>query len=87
MTNERQRIKVKEWIIDKAQETAGRYNCYIDYLRNEDGMALVEDGYLTVTVEEVIKETEKAVQVRLETGGVLGSVNGWKVWIPKSQIA
>ena len=86
MTNMQQWIKVKEWIIDKAQETAGAYNCYIDYKRDDEGLRLVEDGFLTVYVEEVLKETEKAVQVRLATGSVVGSCKGWRVWIPKSQM-
>lgn len=81
------KLKVKEWIIDKAQETASRYNVYINFERNENGMVLIEDGYMTVFVEEEIKETEKAIQVRLASGDVVGSVNGWKLWIPKSQIA
>lgn len=86
MTNERQQIMVKEWIVDKAQETASRYNTYIDFARDENDMRLVQDGFLTVTVEEVLKETEKAVQVRLSTGEVVGSCKGWKLWIPKSQM-
>lgn len=86
MENKVQELKVKKWIIDRAQETAGRYNTYIDYARQEDGAALVEDGYITVLVREVLKETEKAVQVLLDTGDVVGSYKGWKVWVPKSQI-
>lgn len=80
-------LKVKEWVIDKAQQTATFYNCHIDYKRNENGFCLVTDGYMTVYVEEIIAETEKAIHVRLATGAVIGSVKGWKVWIPKSQIA
>ena len=30
---------------------------------------------------------EKAVQAVLRTGDVVGSYKGWKLWIPKSQIA
>lgn len=88
MTNERQFIRVKEWIIDKAQETASGYNCFIDYAERDEvlGCAKVVDGYIKVQVEEVLKETEKAVYVRLHTGDVVGSIKGWKVWIPKSQM-
>ena len=81
-------LKVKAWVIDKAQEVAGRYNCYIDYARRDErlGTRVEEDGYIYVLVEEVIRETEKAVQVRLQTGSVVGSYGGWTVWIPKSQM-
>lgn len=87
MENKRQSMKVKEWIIDKAQRTAADYNCWIDFERDEQGMRKVENGYLTVIVDEVLAETEKAVQVRLQTGEVVGSYKGWKLWIPKSQIS
>ena len=80
-------LKVKEWVINKAQETATRYNTFIDFERNEEGMAKVEDGFLTVYVEEVVSETAKAIQIVLGTGSVLGSSKGWKMWVPKSQIA
>lgn len=90
MKNERQELKVKEWVIDKAQRTATCYNVFIDYARRDDnnyGLPLVEDGYVFVKVEEVLDETEKAVKVRLESGSVVGSYNGWTLWLPKSQIA
>lgn len=81
-------IKVKEWFIDKQQSTATRYNCFIDkFDRNELGMAIVENGYIKVMVEEVIGESEKAVHVVLRTGDIVGSCKGWECWIPKSCIA
>lgn len=75
----RKSIKIKEWFYDKQQETAGRYNCYID---KKDS----EEGYVEVVAEQ-LKETEKAIQVKLDTGLVLGSYKGWTCWIPKSVIA
>ncbi len=83
---ERAFIKVKEWFVDKQQDVARGYNVYIDYERNEHGTKLIEDGYLTVMVDEWISESEKAIQVRLSSGAVVGSVKGWKTWIPKSVI-
>ena len=83
-------MKVKAWVIDKAQRDADRYNVFIDYTRRNDGILrerTEEDGYIYVRVEEEISETEKAVQVRLGSGDVDGSTKGWKMWIPKSQIA
>ena len=78
---------VKEWIIDKAQETAMNYNTFIDYERNEAGTRQLYNGSLKVLVDEIISETEKAVQVRVSTGAVLGSCKGWKLWVPKSCIS
>lgn len=81
-------LKVKAWVIDKAQQTASHYNCFIDYARrNDSGTRVEEDGFIYVIAEEVIAETEKALHVRLATGDVVGSYKGWKLWIPKSQIA
>ena len=80
-------LKVRHWFINKTQETATRYNTFIDFVRNEDDTVLVVDGYATVFVEEQLAETEKAVQVKLHTGNVLGSDKGWTVWVPKSVIA
>lgn len=81
-------LNVKAWVIDKAEETAAYYNCFIDYAeRDELGRRIENNGFIKVIVEEVLGETEKAIQVRLQTGAVVGSTNGWKLWIPKSQIA
>ena len=80
-------IKVKEWFISNTQVTARRYNTWIDvYSRDENGTIKAENGYLTVKITEVLSESEKAVQVILSTGDVVGSIKGWKIWIPKSVI-
>lgn len=81
-------IKIKDWFLDKTQDTARRYNMWIDvFSRDEEtGMEISIDGYKSVRVQEVLKETEKAVQVVLSTGDVVGSIKGWKTWIPKSVI-
>lgn len=82
-------LKVKEWIIDKAQATASGYNVYIDYARRDEehGTPIVEDGYVYVLLDEpILEETEKAIKVRLTSGLVVGSYKGWTLWIPKSQI-
>jgi hypothetical protein len=81
-------LKIKEWFLNKTQVVAGSYNVYIDFKRDENlNQMLIEDGYATVFVEEKIAETEKAIQVRLSSGLVVGSSKGWKTWIPKSVIA
>ena len=80
--------KIKEWFFDKIQETAGQYSCYINVIsRNNDGMIIADtDGYVTVEVDEIIKESDKAVQMKLATGDIEGSYNEWKTWVPKSVI-
>ena len=79
-------MTVKSWVIDKAQQIASGYNCFIDFEREADGSRKERDGYTTVFCDEVLSESEKAIQVRLRTGEIVGSVKGWKLWIPKSQI-
>ena len=80
-------VKVKQYVINKAEETSRRYNTWIDiYSRDDKGSVVIEDGYVTVMVQEVISESEKAVQVILSTGDIVGSTKGWKTWIPKSAI-
>lgn len=86
---ERKYIKIKEWMYDKVSQTAKSYNCYIDcFTRSEIGMIQAdENGFVTVLVDEFLAESEKAIQVRLRTGMIDGSVKGWKCWLPKSCIA
>ena len=82
-------MKIKTWIIDKAQDDARRYNIFFDVTRrtNDDiNQRLVEDGCYYMKVEEVLKETEKALQIKLSSGDVIGSYKGWTLWVPKSQI-
>jgi hypothetical protein len=79
-------IAVKEWFFDKEQEKAEKYNVFMDFARNEDGTQKIENGYIFAKVEEIMKESEKAIQVRVSTGEVVGSYKGWICWIPKSLI-
>ena len=80
-------VKIKDWFIEKNQITAKKYNIFIDvYSRNEDGCIVAEDGYYTVKVEKILAESEKAIQVVLSTGDIVGSYKGWKLWVPKSVI-
>ena len=82
-------IKIKEWFYDKMEAVSRNYNMFIDVTeasRVDGKITANEDGYLEVIVEQTIKETEKAIQVVLSTGWVIGSTKGWKCWIPKSVI-
>ena len=78
-------INIPAWFYYKLRETSDRYHCYIDvYNRGENGS--IPSDVVMVQAQEVLKETEKAIQVKLITGGVDGSYKGWTTWIPKSLI-
>lgn len=79
-------LKIKEWFLDKIQDTAKRYNTYIDLSRNDDHTVDREDGCVFPTIVERLGESEKAIKVRLSTGSIVGSYKGWVTWIPKSVI-
>jgi hypothetical protein len=82
-------LKVKSWFIDKESEKASRYNTFFDFKRKDNGSweeIIEEDGFKYVFIQKVLNESEKAIQVQISTGDVLGSYKGWKVWIPKSLI-
>lgn len=82
-------LKLKSWFVEKIQMEAFRYNITIDKnINRKYGEELKEDenGCYTVYVEETLKETEKAMQVKLSTGHIDGSTKGWTTWVPKSVI-
>lgn len=79
-------LAVKEWFFNKEQDKATHYNVFMDFERNENSTIKVADGYVFAKIEEVIKETEKAIQVKISSGDVIGSYKGWTCWIPKSLI-
>lgn len=84
-------MRIKKWFLDKTSETANKYNTYIDVTdasRDSKTRCITADadGFVEV-IAEVISESEKAIQVVLKTGEVVGSTKGWKTWIPKSVIA
>lgn len=54
---------------------------------NEDARGKEPREERDMKANEIISESEKAIQVTLGSGNVVGSVKGWKLWIPKSQIA
>lgn len=72
---------VKEWIFDKINDEAKRYNMMLvgEY---KDGML----DHTKLRVDEVLQETEKAYKVALDAETVGGHAKSWTAWIPKSQI-
>ena len=80
-------MKIKKWFMEKLDREAGHYFMGIDFAYREDGLGYAEeDDCLFPYVDEVLKETEKAVQVRFSTGITDGSMKGWLAWVPKSLI-
>ena len=78
-------IKVKEWFFDKVYEEAKKYHIYLNgEYKDVNGIEMLD--HTTLRVDEVLKETEKAVQVVLDAETESGSYHSWKTWIPKSVI-
>ena len=78
-------IKVKEWFFDKLYEEAMKYHIYLNVeYKVVNGIEMLD--HTTLRVDEVLKETEKAVQVVLDAETESGSYHSWKTWIPKSVI-
>ena len=78
-------IKVKEWFFNKVYEEAKKYHIYLNgECKVVNGIEML--GHTTLRVDEVLKETEKAVQVVLDAETESGSYHSWKTWIPKSVI-
>lgn len=78
-------ITLKRWIFDKIQSEAARYNRFIDTTYVDGYYADTEKDQVTA-IGNIIKETEKAIQIEFSTGSIDGNCNGWKAWVPKSQI-
>lgn len=78
-------MRVKEWFSDKMMSEVTRYGdmwMNLDQARdpeNHDMVKVDEEGFVTFTCRcEILKETEKALQIRLG--------DSWTQWFPKSVI-
>lgn len=78
-------IEMKRWIYDKISEDAKRYNTFID-VEHVNGYYADTEKDTVKAIGEILKETEKAIQVKFSTGSVVGSYKGWTAWLPKSQL-
>lgn len=81
-------MKIKTWFIDKEQDKAENYNMFFNFEYENKGeyeQILEADGCYIVYIDEVISESEKAIQVVIATGNI-GNSKGWKTWVPKSVI-
>ena len=74
-------IKVKEWFYEKVVAEAAGYFIYLDR-EYKDGMS---DGE-TLHVDNVMRETDKAIYVELSGETGYCNYKTWKTWIPKSVI-
>lgn len=77
-------IGIREWFYAqegrKAHNYGEKFNLYHDYIVGFIGYGFKDlevDGYLAVKVDEILKETEKALYL---------VVDGWKFWCPKSLV-
>ena len=78
-------IKVKEWFFDNVYGEATKYHIYLNVeYKVVNGIEMLD--HTTLRVDEVLKETEKAVQVVLDAETESGYYHSWKTWIPKSVI-
>lgn len=74
-------IKVKEWFGNKVDDEAGIYGwypvaTYVDHIRDNT----------QIRIEEVVRETEKAIKVVVDCEDRMGNPRALSLWIPKSVI-
>lgn len=79
--------EIKSWILHQANDKASAYNMDIEWDLNSTTDGHRAGGDYVFVYGEEIKETEKAICIKARTGAIDGSVKGWTLWIPKSQIA
>lgn len=72
-------MRVKEWFVNKIKAMARAYNTFLDFTYEKD-------GWVRLSIEDVLEETEKAIKVKINSGLADGNQNGWTTWIPKSVI-
>lgn len=82
------KMTMKRWMFDKISAEARRYNTWIDVAEYFDNYYVNRSNDTVVaSVAEILKETEKAYQVRFNSGMIGdGSTKGWTAWVAKSQI-
>jgi len=74
-------VGIKDWFYRqegrKAHSYGEKFTLYSGHIIGfiGDGVHPEVDGYIAVEVDEIVKETEKALQL---------VVDGWKFWCPKS---
>lgn len=74
------KMNIKDWKMNQINEEAHRYNWTL--VRKDNN-----DGTYEVNVVEQLRETEKAVFVKLEVATYNDDYREFKSWIPKSCIA
>jgi len=87
-------MKIKFWVWDKMNNEADRYGRSINAnIDREPGTTVKAtqdaDGFVKVYPVEVIKETAKAINVKLAATALNKGMSAttWTAWIPKSQMA
>ncbi len=81
-------ITVKRWLAEQKREEMAKYNLAPTFVYHNDFWVNIEDDTVTMNVVEVLKETEKAVQLAMdcETRAGMNGHEPFTMWFPKSQI-
>jgi hypothetical protein len=76
-------VGIRDWFYREEGRKNSKYGTKFDFFYEHiigfigDGVHPEIDGYIAVDVDEIVKETEKALQL---------VVDGWKFWCPKSLV-
>lgn len=79
-------LTVKRWIADQKMGEMKARNYFPTCVPVNGYYADTENDTVTFDMVEVVKETEKAIQVALDCGNYGGKEGSYIVWFPKSQI-
>lgn len=80
-------MRIKVWLYKNIQREARQQHLYIDYSSaSGQGIADLDNSDYVEVSGQLVRETEKAILVRLSTGLFGGSSKGYEHWLPKSQV-
>lgn len=82
------KVTVKRWMADQKREEMHKYHLDACFEYVDGYYADVKNDTVTFIAYEVLKESEKAIQVSLEctTRVEMRGHDPYKAWFPKSQI-
>lgn len=82
------KVTVKRWLAEQKREEMAKYNLAPTFEYVDGYWVNREDDTVTMNVVEVLKETEKAIQLSMdcETRTGMNAHDPFAMWFPKSQI-
>jgi hypothetical protein len=81
------KLTAKRWIIDQKRDEMRKYHLDLCFEYANNYYADVENDTVTIRVVEIVKESEKAMQVKAECETTEQRFHEpFILWIPKSQI-